>query len=68
MSDTENKKDKVLREWLEAIANHDKLVAKYFSTQVIPGESITTIRWPPSLGQDRGNIKSGSRYPQGIQC
>ena len=26
------------------------------------------VRWSPSLGQDRGNIKSGSRYPQGVWC
>jgi len=26
------------------------------------------VRWTPSLGQDRGNIKSGSRYPQGVWC
>jgi len=26
------------------------------------------MRWTPSLGQDRGNIKSGSRYPQGVWC
>jgi len=24
------------------------------------------LRWPPSLGQDRGNVKSGYRYPQGV--
>jgi len=26
------------------------------------------LRWPPSLGQDRGNIKVGFRYPQGVWC
>ncbi len=26
------------------------------------------LRWPPSLGQDRGNVKIGSRYPQGVWC
>jgi len=26
------------------------------------------MRWIPSLGQDRGNVKSGSRCPQGIRC
>jgi len=29
---------------------------------------IGQLRWTPSLGQDRGNIKSGSRYPQGVWC
>ena len=24
------------------------------------------VRWTPFLGQDRGNVKSGSRYPQGV--
>ena len=26
----------------------------------------STLRWTPSLGQDRGYIKIGSRYPQGV--
>jgi ferredoxin len=26
------------------------------------------MRWTPSLGQDRGCIKSGPRYPQGVWC
>jgi len=26
------------------------------------------MRWIPSLGQDRDNVKSGSRCPQGIRC
>jgi len=26
------------------------------------------LRWPASLGQDRGNIKIGFRYPQGVWC
>jgi len=26
------------------------------------------LRWTPSLGQDRGCIKSGYRYPQGVWC
>ncbi len=28
----------------------------------------STLRWSPSLGQDRGYVKIGSRYPQGIRC
>ena len=27
-----------------------------------------TLRWTPSLGQDRGYIKSGYCYPQGVWC
>ena len=26
------------------------------------------VRWAPSLGQDRGNIKSESCYPPGVRC
>ncbi len=26
------------------------------------------VRWTPSLGQNRGDIKSGSCYPQGVWC
>jgi hypothetical protein len=26
------------------------------------------VRWTPSLGQDRGNVKVGSRYPQWVWC
>ncbi|MBU2608205.1 MAG: hypothetical protein KKF26_02700, partial [Chloroflexi bacterium] len=29
---------------------------------------LGTLRWTPSLGQDRGYIKIGSRCPQGIRC
>ena len=29
--------------------------------------AATKLRWSPSLGQNRGNIKSGPRCPQGIQ-
>jgi hypothetical protein len=29
---------------------------------------IGCLRWTPSLGQDRGYIKIGSRYPQGVCC
>ena len=36
---------------------------RYLHPQVL--EEIV-VRWPPSLGQDRGYIKSGSRYPQGV--
>jgi len=28
-------------------------------------EGHSVMRWTPSLGQDRDNIKVGSRYPQG---
>ncbi len=27
---------------------------------------LSKVRWTPSLGQDRGYIKSGYRYPQGV--
>ncbi len=26
------------------------------------------LRWTPSLGQNRGHVKSGPRCPQGIRC
>jgi modification methylase len=32
------------------------------------GDVWRILRWTPSLGQDRGNVKSGSRYPQGVWC
>lgn len=49
MSDVSNKKaDEALREYLEAVENHDRIVDKYFPVRrvipgvpIIPGEPIT---------------------------
>jgi GT2 family glycosyltransferase len=30
------------------------------------GNYMHVMSWTPSLGQDRGNVKVGSRYPQGV--
>jgi len=29
---------------------------------------VSVLKWTPSLGQDRGYVKSGSRCPHGIRC
>ncbi len=29
---------------------------------------VRNVRWTPSLGQDRGNVKVGFRYPQWVWC
>ena len=34
--------------------------------EVLKGTGI--LRWTPLLGQDRSNIKVGSRYPQRVWC
>ena len=31
-----------------------------------PVEVALKVRWTPLLGQDRGDIKIGSRYPEGV--
>jgi len=36
--------------------------------QVLDEAFEATLRWSPSLGQDRGNIKVGFHYPQGVWC
>ena len=36
--------------------------------QVIFFQTVGFMGWTPSLGQDRGNIKVGFRYSQGVWC
>ena len=48
--------------WIKSKAGNMQYVLKWFG--MIEEES--EVRWTPFLGQDRGNVKSGSRYPQGV--
>ena len=41
-----------------------KLIFKFNENRAF----TTFLRWSPSLGQDRGCIKIGSRYPQWVWC
>jgi len=36
--------------------------------ELLDSSELSILRWAPSLGQDRGNIKVGSRYPQWVWC
>lgn len=46
----------------------------YLTKVIVAGKSpsrinnLPVMRWPPSLGQDRGYIKVGFHYPQGVWC
>jgi len=46
-------------------ANNPSMVAL---TEALTYKNQSILRWTPFLGQDRGNIKSGSCYPQGVWC
>ena len=37
-------------------------------TQEFQRFAMWYVRWTPSLGQDRGYVKIGSHYPQGVRC
>ncbi len=37
----------------------------YSGLEIANGDEV---RWTPSLGQDKGYVKIGSRYPQGVRC
>ncbi len=50
----------------------NKLITHFEMSNLADGKSESTIiwyrdmRWTPLLGQDKGCIKSGYRYPQGV--
>ncbi len=41
-------------------------ILKEISIVLLGRRNLTTVRWTPFLGQDRGDMKIGSRYPQGV--
>ncbi|MFH1638828.1 MAG: type II toxin-antitoxin system HicA family toxin [Chloroflexota bacterium] len=40
-----------------------QVIVPYHKGKELP---LGTLRWTPSLGQDRVNVKVGSRYPQWV--
>ena len=46
-----------------------EMTKKIRKSKISIGVDVTaTLRWTPSLGQDKGYVKSGSRYPHGTRC
>ena len=52
--------DAGLKDYDKRIQLENKLISK------VLGPRGSDMRWTPSLGQDRGNIKVGFHYPQGV--
>jgi len=52
------KPEALLKRIIKSSSNEGGLVADVFCG----------LRWTPSLGQDRGNVKVGFRYPQWVWC
>ena len=55
------RKGKILRRET-IIVDGKEIEVDTFDVKVVLG----SVKWTPFLGQDRGNVKVGPRYPQGV--